>query len=150
MAGGFTACHFFTNKKSLDMKYSEAKKLITELAGRNGEEFSDDEKKSVEEVYTQIFKKRIENCNCKNKWHDACVKMAIWFKEHKAFNTCHYVIQAGEAFMVGMKYYNNSNLTDEVAEKLIESNPRAAQLIQRVALPSESGKEEISLKIRKK
>lgn len=128
------------------MKFSEAKKLITELAGKAGEEFTNEEKRSVEEVYLQVYKKRIEDCNCKNKWHDACVKMALWFKEHKAFNTCHYVIQAGEAFMVGMTYYNNSNLTDKVAEALIENNPRAKQLIQRVELPDE----EVELKVRSK
>ena len=132
------------------MNFNEAKKRITALAGKASADFTEDDKAFVEQLHIQIYKTRLQDCNCKDKHLDASVKMAIWFKDNKAFNNCHYRIQAGEAFMVGMNYYNNSNLTDEVAEKLLATNPRAQQLITRVELPDDEEEMPVFNKKRKK
>ena len=129
-----TGCRFSIQEK---MKYTEAKQKIAELTAKKSADYTTEDKQVANQIHLHIYKTPIADCNCTDKYVDAVVKMAIWFKNNKAFNNCHYTIQRGQAFMVGMTYYNNSNLTDAVAEELINTNPEARKYITRVELDDE-------------
>lgn len=114
------------------MEYQEAKAYISSLTSKKAAELTDKDKAVVEEVHQTIYKVGVPYCNCTNRYTDAVVKLALWFRSHSQYSKCKYVIRAGMAYMLGMNYYNNSNLTDEVAEEILRINPTAAEFIKKV------------------
>lgn len=122
------------------MNYKEAKEATARLLSLTGK-YTADDKALINEIHTLVFHEGVKQCNCTNIYSDAVTRLAIFFKRNTELNNCKYYMQAGSAFMLGPICYTNYNLTDEAAEELIATNPKAARVIHLLE-PAEAPKQQ--------
>lgn len=90
--------------------------------------FSKEDKAVIEAALSSIKGKRIKKCSCRNRYTDAAMEVvtALKIKPKKYYPK--YVLKAGHIISIGTTYYNNYNLTDEVARQWCEAHPDEVKL----------------------
>ena len=107
------------------MTTSEAYTTLLALS-RASQPYSALEESKINEIYTAVTGKKMRDCNCRDKWHDAIVEALIYIKNNgKMREKCDYTLRAGVILHVGSRVYTNANLTNEVAEQFLKDNPNA-------------------------
>jgi hypothetical protein len=90
--------------------------------------FSKEEKAVIEAAFYSIKGKRIKKCSCRNRYTDAAMEVVTALKiKPKKFNP-KFVLKAGHIISIGTSYYNNYNLTDEVARQWCKAHPSEVKL----------------------
>lgn len=90
--------------------------------------YSTAEESIISNLYTEVTGKKVRDCNCRDKWHDAVIEALLYLKKHKAMREkCDYKLRAGVILHISgsSEVYTNDNLTNEVAEKFLKDNPNA-------------------------
>lgn len=107
------------------MTTSEAYDTLLALS-RASQPYSAAEESKIAEIYTAVTGKKVRDCNCRDKWHDAIVEALIYIKNNgKMKEKCDYALRGGVILHVGSRVYSNANLTNEVAEQFLKDNPNA-------------------------
>lgn len=85
--------------------------------------FSKEEKAVIEAAFFYTRGKRVKKCSCRNRYTDAAMEVVTALKiKPKKYNP-KYVLKAGHIISIGTTYYNNYNLTDEVARQWCKAHP---------------------------
>lgn len=85
--------------------------------------FSKEEKAVIEAAFFSIKGKRVKKCSCRNRYTDAAMEVVTALKiKPKKYNP-KYILKAGHIISIGTTYYNNYNLTDEVARQWCKAHP---------------------------
>lgn len=109
------------------MTVSEAYDTLLALSRAN-KPYSSAEESIISNLYTEVTGKKVRDCNCRDKWHDAVIEALLYLKKHKAMREkCDYKLRAGVILHISgsSEVYTNDNLTNEVAEKFLKDNPNA-------------------------
>ena len=109
------------------MTVSEAYDTLLALSRAN-KPYSSAEESIISNLYTEVTGKKVRDCNCRDKWHDAVIEALLYLKKHKAMREkCNYQLRAGVILHISgsSEVYTNDNLTNEVAEKFLKDNPNA-------------------------
>lgn len=109
------------------MTVSEAYDTLLALS-RADKPYSSAEESIISNLYTEVTGKKVRDCNCRDKWHDAVIEALLYLKKHKAMREkCDYKLRAGVILHISgsSEVYTNDNLTNEVAEKFLKDNPNA-------------------------
>lgn len=109
------------------MTVSEAYNTLLALS-RADKPYSSAEESIISNLYTEVTGKKVRDCNCRDKWHDAVIEALLYLKKHKAMREkCDYKLRAGVILHISgsSEVYTNDNLTNEVAEKFLKDNPNA-------------------------
>ena len=90
--------------------------------------FSKEEKAVIEAAFFSIKGKRVKKCSCRNRYTDAAMEVVTALKiKPKKYNP-KYILKAGHIISIGTTYYNNYNLTDEVACQWCKAHPSEVAL----------------------
>ena len=90
--------------------------------------FTKEEKAVIEAAFSYMKGKRIKKCSCRNRYTDAAMEVVTALKiKPKKYNP-KYVLKAGHIISIGTTYYNNYNLTDDIARKWCEAHPNEVAL----------------------
>lgn len=90
--------------------------------------FSKEDKAVIEAAFSSIKGKRIKKCSCRNRYTDAAMEVVTALKiKPKKYNP-KFVLKAGHIISIGTAYYNNYNLTDEVARQWCKAHPSEVAL----------------------
>jgi hypothetical protein len=85
--------------------------------------FSKEEKAVIEVAFFYTRGKRIKKCSCRNRYTDAAMEVVTALKiKPKKYNP-KYILKAGHIISIGTTYYNNYNLTDDVASQWCKAHP---------------------------
>lgn len=85
--------------------------------------FTKEEKAVIEAAFSYIKGKRVKKCSCRNRYTDAAMEVVTALKiKPKKYNP-KYVLKAGHIISIGTTYYNNYNLTDDVARQWCKAHP---------------------------
>lgn len=109
------------------MTVSEAYDTLLALSRAN-KPYSSAEESIISNLYTEVIGKKVRDCNCRDKWHDAVIEALLYLKKNKAMREkCDYKLRAGVILHISgsSEVYTNDNLTNEVAEKFLKDNPNA-------------------------
>lgn len=109
------------------MTVSEAYNTLLALS-RADKPYSSAEESIISNLYAEVTGKKVRDCNCRDKWHDAVIEALLYLKKHKAMREkCDYKLRAGVILHISgsSEVYTNDNLTNEVAEKFLKDNPNA-------------------------
>lgn len=85
--------------------------------------FSKEDKAVIEAAFSSIKGKHIKKCSCRNRYTDAAMEVVTALKIKPRKYNPKYVLKAGHIISIGTAYYNNYNLTDEVARQWCEAHP---------------------------
>lgn len=108
------------------MTVSEAYNTLLALS-RADKPYSSAEESIISNLYTEVTGKKVRDCNCRDKWHDAVIEALLYIKRNNGMKPkCDYKLRAGVIIHYGADVYTNDNLTDEVAQKFLQENPNAA------------------------
>lgn len=107
------------------MGVSEAINRLEELRGAST--LSNSDKSDIALLYSFVLGKTFVKTSCSDCYRDAIIEMYLFLKKNgKMKEKSNYSLKAGaliqDAF--GGNMYTNDNLTDEVAEKFLASNPK--------------------------
>lgn len=90
--------------------------------------FSKEEKAVIEAAFYSIKGKRIKKCSCRNRYTDAAMEVITALNiKPKKYNP-KFVLKAGHIISIGTTYYNNYNLTDDVARQWCNAHPDEVKL----------------------
>jgi hypothetical protein len=90
--------------------------------------FSKEEKAVIEAAFYSIKGKRVKKCSCRNRYTDAAMEVVTALKiKPKKYNP-KYILKAGHIISIGTTYYNNYNLTDDVARQWCKAHPDEVKL----------------------
>jgi len=89
--------------------------------------FSEEQRNLIAEAYQSLLGKQIPNCSCRNRYTDALIEICATFKIKTNMSNCKYQLKAGVIIWIGTDCYSNHNLTDEIAEKYLETFPEARE-----------------------
>ncbi len=89
--------------------------------------FSEEQRNLIAEAYQSLLGKQIPNCSCRNRYTDALIEICATFKIKTNMNNSKYQLKAGVIIWIGTDCYSNHNLTDEIAEKYLETFPEARE-----------------------
>ena len=78
------------------------------------------------------FKTDVRDCNCPNRWSDAVIKLALFFRSNEKFSVCNYRLRAGMVFVFDAVAYTNANLTDEIVERIRTERPDEFKYVDKV------------------
>lgn len=109
------------------MTVSEAYDTLLALSRAN-KPYSSAEESIISNLYTEVTGKKVRDCNCRDKWHDAVIEALLYLKKNKAMREkCDYKLRAGVILHISgsSEVYTNDNLTNKVAEKFLKDNPNA-------------------------
>ena len=110
------------------MNVAEAYDTLLALSRAN-KPYSSAEESIISNLYTEVLGKKVRDCNCRDKWHDAVIEALLYLKKHNAMREqCNYKLRAGVVLHISgsSEVYTNANLTDAVAQKFLQENPNAA------------------------
>lgn len=116
------------------MTFEEAKQAIYDIYHNNRPIAEGSEEHQTILNVCELAKVEFKKCNCRfvDRAFDTLAELMIFFKHNTQFNDCAYKMTRGMGFIVNAVYYTNKNLTNDVAEWLIENNPMASQHIKKV------------------
>ena len=115
------------------MTHDEALDLIMDVRTRFDEAYGQKDKTTIERVYFATFGKRFVPTTCQNCYHDATIELYIYLKnntimaQERKYELKKNVVLSTPAFYDGA-VVNNSNLTDELAEKYLAMYPHRKDL----------------------
>lgn len=72
----------------------------------------------------------VPNCKCQDKFNDLVVKLKLWSRQHPT--ECHFKIRAGIVRRTPWGNAYNLNLTDEMAEWILENDQEGARFITKI------------------
>lgn len=90
--------------------------------------FSKEEKAVIEAAFYSIKGKRVKKCSCRNRYTDAAMEVVTALKIKPRKYNPKYVLKAGHIISIGTTYYNNYNLTDDVARQWCKAHPDEVKL----------------------
>lgn len=105
-------------------------------------------KDRIAQLYLEVCRKSLRECNCKNILDDAMMEIYAKLKYYEK-NMDEYKTQArlvnGVVLQVDGKHYTNHNLTDEVARKFLEAFPMRKSWF--AVLPSASTDKQVTAEV---
>ena len=110
------------------MNYDEAQAELNELRGlADAGQSLAVVKGRIQRLYTEVCRKQLRKCKCKNVLEDALIEIYLTLKRYKndmnAFNSKARLVN-GVVLHVGAKVYTNANLTDDVARQFLAQFPQ--------------------------
>jgi hypothetical protein len=87
---------------------------------------------AIKEIFKMAFKTDVRDCNCPNRWSDAVIKLALFFRNNEKFSVCNYRLRAGMVFVFDAVAYTNANLTDEIVERIRTERPDEFKYVDKV------------------
>lgn len=109
------------------MTVSEAYNTLLALSRAN-KPYSSAEESIISNLYTEVTGKKVRDCNCRDRWHDAVIEALLYIKKNNAMREkCDYKLRAGVILHISgsSEVYTNDNLTNKVAEKFLQEYPNA-------------------------
>lgn len=117
------------------MTVSEAYNTLLALS-RADKPYSSAEESIISSLYTEVLGKKVRDCNCRDKWHDAVIEALLYIKRNNGMKPqCNYKLRAGVIIHYGADVYTNDNLTNEVASKFLAENPNATNRFEVIPQP---------------
>ncbi len=108
-------------------KKEEILSILEVMKGRlNNLSFSD--KSQIENLHPIVLRRPFTKTGCGDCYRDAVIQMIIYLQKNEIMKKkSSYLLKAGVILMISgdVNIYNNSNLTDEAAEKYLKANPKA-------------------------
>lgn len=119
------------------MTYSDALSVLEEAQGCLSHDGSLVSYEGViRQLYFQVFRRTLRQCNCKDILTDALIELKVYFKHHQTIPAmAKYQLKNGALIFVKGQHYTNANLTDEVAKAYLNEFPQRASLF--AVIPSE-------------
>ena len=118
------------------MDFKEAKEFIetiySEIEGGIPYQPDAETETAIKEIFKMAFKTDVRDCNCPNRWSDAVIKLALFFKNNEKFSVCNYRLRAGMVFVFDAVAYTNANLTDEIVERIRTERPDEFKYVDKV------------------
>lgn len=118
------------------MDFKEAKEFIetvyAEIEGGIPYQPDTETETAIKEIFKMAFKTDVRDCNCPNRWSDAVIKLALFFKNNEKFSVCNYRLRAGMVFVFDAVAYTNANLTDEIVERIRTERPDEFKYVDKV------------------
>ena len=118
------------------MDFKEAKEFIetiyAEIEGGIPYQPDAETETAIKEIFKMAFKTDVRDCNCPNRWSDAVVKLALFFRNNEKFSVCNYRLRAGMVFVFDAVAYTNANLTDEIVERIRTERPDEFKYVDKV------------------
>lgn len=112
------------------MNVSEVVDRLKGLGGKSS--LSSSEKSEVASLYYDVLGKKFVKTSCNDCYRDAIIEMVVYLKKNgKMKEKSNYVLKNGvvlQPVFGSSQFYTNANLTDEVAENYLASNPSASKL----------------------
>lgn len=114
------------------MTAAEAYDTLLALS-RAQQPYSAAEESNISTLYTAVTGKKVRDCNCKDKWHDAIIEALVYLRKNgKMKQHCDYKLRAGVILHVGTSVYSNANLTNEVAAQFLKEHPQAVSRFAKI------------------
>lgn len=113
------------------MNFEDAKTYIDNLykAGTPVEENSD-EYFMIQKISKQArLPEKKCNCSFADRMRDTIIQLKLYFKKNESFPSSKYAVTRGICFIVDGVPYTHQNITDEIAEKLLEERGSAKKYI---------------------
>ena len=118
------------------MDFKEAKEFIetiyAEIEGGIPYQPDAETETAIKEIFKMAFKTDVRDCNCPNRWSDAVIKLALFFRNNEKFSVCNYRLRAGMVFVFDAVAYTNANLTDEIVERIRTERPDEFKYVDKV------------------
>lgn len=118
------------------MDFKEAKEFIdtiyAEIEGGIPYQPDAETENAIKEIFKMSFKTDVRDCNCPNRWSDAVIKLALFFRNNEKFSVCNYRLRAGMVFVFDAVAYTNANLTDEIVERIRTERPDEFKYVDKV------------------
>ena len=118
------------------MDFKEAKEFIetiyAEIEGGIPYQPDAETETAIKEIFKMAFKADVRDCNCPNRWSDAVIKLALFFRNNEKFSVCNYRLRAGMVFVFDAVAYTNANLTDEIVERIRTERPDEFKYVDKV------------------
>lgn len=118
------------------MDFKEAKEFIetiyTEIEGGIPYQPDAETETAIKEIFKTALKTDVRDCNCPNRWSDAVIKLALFFRNNEKFSVCNYRLRAGMVFVFDAVAYTNANLTDEIVERIRTERPDEFKYVDKV------------------
>ena len=118
------------------MDFKEAKEFIetiyAEIEGGIPYQPDTEIETAIKEIFKMAFKTDVRDCNCPNRWSDAVIKLALFFRNNEKFSVCNYRLRAGMVFVFDAVAYTNANLTDEIVERIRTERPDEFKYVDKV------------------
>ena len=118
------------------MDFKEAKEFIetiyAEIEGGIPYQPDTEIETAIKEIFKMAFKTDVRDCNCPNRWSDAVIKLAIFFRNNEKFSVCNYRLRAGMVFVFDAVAYTNANLTDDIVERIRTERPDEFKYVDKV------------------
>lgn len=118
------------------MDFKEAKEFIdtiyAEIEGGIPYQPDIETETAIKEIFKMAFKTDVRDCNCPNRWSDAVIKLALFFRNNEKFSVCNYRLRAGMVFVFDAVAYTNANLTDEIVERIRTERPDEFKYVDKV------------------
>lgn len=118
------------------MDFKEAKEFIetiyAEIEGGIPYQPDTETETAIKEIFKMAFKTSVRDCNCPNRWSDAVIKLALFFRNNEKFSVCNYRLRAGMVFVFDAVAYTNANLTDEIVERIRTERPDEFKYVDKV------------------
>lgn len=118
------------------MDFKEAKEFIetiyAEIEGGIPYQPDAETETAIKEIFKMAFKADVKDCNCPNRWSDAVIKLALFFRNNEKFSVCNYRLRAGMVFVFDAVAYTNANLTDEIVERIRTERPDEFKYVDKV------------------
>lgn len=124
------------------MTAEEVKGRLSDLNRGYNSPYSSAERAAIEELYSEVFGRRLTGCRCNNRWHDAVLEIYSHIKRNgKMKEKCNYKLRAGVVLQIAgsTEIYTNDNLTDEVAAAFLKEHPQAVGRFEVVPKGRNSG-----------
>ena len=118
------------------MDFKEAKEFIetiyAEIEGGIPYQPDTETENAIKEIFKMAFKTDVRDCNCPNRWSDAVIKLALFFRNNEKFSVCNYRLRAGMVFVFDAVAYTNANLTDDIVERIRTERPEEFKYVDKV------------------
>lgn len=118
------------------MDFKEAKEFIdtiyAEIEGGIPYNPDTETETAIKEIFKMALKTDVRDCNCPNRWSDAVIKLALFFRNNEKFSVCNYRLRAGMVFVFDAVAYTNANLTDEIVERIRTERPDEFKYVDKV------------------
>lgn len=118
------------------MDFKEAKEFIetiySEIEGGIPYQPDAETETAIKEIFKMAYKTDVRDCNCPNRWSDAVIKLALFFRNNEKFSVCNYRLRAGMVFVFDAVAYTNANLTDEIVERIRTERPDEFKYVDKV------------------
>ena len=118
------------------MDFKEAKEFIdtiyAEIEGGIPYQPDTETETAIKEIFKMAFKTDVRDCYCPNRWSDAVIKLALFFRNNEKFSVCNYRLRAGMVFVFDAVAYTNANLTDDIVERIRTERPDEFKYVDKV------------------